>query len=342
MTTDLFAVTAGIEPTVVQSAIPPPCRREIARIDLVQIDDDEALLETPAWEPRGPARHFIPALSVLADVSVSFRFELSIDVAGLWSPWVASVPIGSASFPAVAAGVTGLRCDVDLFTTSAPARAVRVRVRLRADRIARLLSRPWLFTLSACDLEPGPSGSTPAGRVDLHGSGNVPVPALSQMDANDALARRICAPTCVAMVLRHWGHPVNVETLAAEVFQPAVDLYGVWPAAVAAAARRGIAGYLLRFPDWGAVRWCLDAGLPIVASVRYTKDELTGAAIAETGGHLIVVTGYDGEDVLVNDPAAPTRSNVARRYRRVELERVWLERTGVGQVFFDPAPSTQR
>jgi hypothetical protein len=71
-----------------------------------------------------------------------------------------------------------------------------------------------------------------------------------------------------------------------------------------------------------------------VASVRYGAGELTGAAAPETPGHLLVLTGWDGEDVLVNDPAAPTPASVGRRYRRDELERVWLERTGVGYVIF--------
>ena len=164
------------------------------------------------------------------------------------------------------------------------------------------------------------------------------VPALSQMEADPALASRICSPTSVAMVLGYLGVGVTPERLAADVFHPALDIYGVWPAAVSAAARRGVLGYLLRFPDWTAAAWCLDHGLPIIASVRYEADELTGAAIAATTGHLVVLTGYDGDDVLVNDPAAATADTVPRRYRRRELERVWLERAGVGYVFFK-APS---
>jgi hypothetical protein len=136
------------------------------------------------------------------------------------------------------------------------------------------------------------------------------------------------------MVLALHGKSVAVSDLAAEMFHAPLDLYGVWPSAIQAAARRDIAGYLLRFPDWTAAAWCLARGLPIVASVRYAAGELTNAAIPATMGHLLVITGLDGADVLVNDPAAASRTDVRRRYRRDELTRVWLERAGVGYVFF--------
>ena len=77
-------------------------------------------------------------------------------------------------------------------------------------------------------------------------------------------------------------------------------------------------------------------GLPIVASVRFGPGELTNAPLADTTGHLVVITGLDGDEVLVNDPAAPTVDSVARRYRRHEFARVWLDRSGVGYIFFAP------
>ena len=92
----------------------------------------------------------------------------------------------------------------------------------------------------------------------------------------------------------------------------------------------------MRFPDWLAAKWCLERGLPIIASVRYAAGELTDAAIRETAGHLVVITGCRGRDVFVNDPAAPTAAAVPRRYRRDEFTRVWLERSGVGYVLFRP------
>jgi hypothetical protein len=157
------------------------------------------------------------------------------------------------------------------------------------------------------------------------------------MDAPDAIARRICSPTSVAMVLRYWGGVADPVSVAADVFDASLDRYGVWPAAIRAAARRGVLGYLLAFPDWASAAWCLERGMPVVASVQYAAGELAGAPMDATDGHLVVLTGCEGDEALVNDPAAPSAETVPRRYRVEALERVWLARAAVGYVFFRPA-----
>jgi hypothetical protein len=167
------------------------------------------------------------------------------------------------------------------------------------------------------------------------------VPARTQMTEAEDIRLRICSPTSVGMALEHLGCAVPTPVLAAAVFHAPTDRYGVWPAAIRAAATYGVPGYLLRFSDWESVSWCLGHGLPIVASIRYREGELSRATIPETTGHLIVITGLDGDEVLVNDPAAPTSAEVRRRYRRDELSRVWLERTGIGYVFMRLVPATR-
>lgn len=298
---------------------------------------DEALIESPAWRPRAGARHFVPALSVLTAAECSVRLELSVAAGARWSAWVATASIGADRFEPLPPSDGAVTCDIDVFTSTS-VDGVRLRVRVRARDLAAVLAAPWLATLSASDLDPSSAVAAPGAAVPAEAV-RIDVAARSQVEEAATLRHRICSPTSVAMVLERWGRAVAPGTLAAEMFHPQLDLYGVWPAAIRAAARHGVAGYLLRFPDWSAAAWCLTAGLPIVASVRYQRGELTGAAIAETAGHLLVLTGYDGEAVLVNDPAAATRAEVRRRYRREELERVWLGRTGVGYVFFDPAVS---
>jgi hypothetical protein len=292
-----------------------------------QVDDEEALVTAPEWSVRG-ATHFVPSFSAFTSAPSSVRFELSARIGGAWSPWVSTVSLGAALFETHQTEGP-LSVDVDTFRSTTPVEAVRLRLRLRVRDPAALLAAPWALTLSAADADVSPDPIT-----TVSPPVRLVVPALSQMEAEPSLAHRICSPTCVAMVLDYWRRRVAVTALAREMFHPATDLYGVWPAAILAAARRGIAGYLLRFPDWTAAAWCLTKGMPVIASVRYAAGELTGAAANATGGHLLVLTGYENGVALVNDPAAPTAATVPRRYAIDDLRRVWLERAAVGYVLF--------
>jgi len=326
VTTDLFLAAAGLDPLVLERAVPPACLRGIDPAPIAVRDGRDTLLMLPTWTPRQPVAHLLPSFAPLTEAPIAFRFELSVHTDGEWSAWAASTTIGVADFAPLPSAVAPLTCDVDVFRAAPAVHAVRLRVRVRAGETAR-----WLVGLSAADDAPAdlrPSAGPPT-RLD--------VPPLSQLEADATLGARICSPTSVAMVLGYWRCAVTPSALAAEVFHPELDIYGVWPSAIRAAASRGVAGYLLRFPDWVTARWCLERGIPIVASVRYAAGELTDAAVAATAGHLLVLVGVDGDTVLVNDPAAPTADSVARRYRADEFGCVWLARGGVGYVLFDPA-----
>jgi hypothetical protein len=329
--TDLFIATCGLEAAAVAAAVPPACRRPVAVAPRPVHADGDVLVELPAWRPRNGVRHLLPALSVLGEGEYSYRFEVSVSAAGAWTPWVGGAALGPAPFAPIPARAGALGSDIDVFTTSEPVAEVRLRVRLHAGDLPALATARWLVSLSAGDgAAPSPSPRLGSGHRSL------PVPPRSQMEEHEAVRHRICSPTSVAMVLEYLGARVETDALAAAMLHPGLDLYGVWPAAIRAAGRHGIAGYLLRFPDWATAAWCLEARLPIIASVRYGAGELTGAPIPETTGHLLVLRGYDGDRVLVNDPAAPARHSVARAYRLDEIERVWLGRSGVGYVLFRP------
>jgi hypothetical protein len=256
--------------------------------------------------------------------------------------------------PAPAGGsASTLTPDIDQYRVSPPARHVRLRVRIHGADLEAVTRAPTLLAISLSNDDasssaeiaaaPGDAPRPPVarepqglGEAPMVARAALPVHALSQMEAPEALRHRICSPTSVAMVLRYWERAATPLELAEEMYDRRRDLYGVWPAAIRAAARRGIHGYLLRFPSWAAAAWCLDHGLPIIASVRYAEGELRGAAIGSTRGHLLVLRGHQDETVLVNDPAAPTAAEVPRPYALADLRRVWLERSGVGYVLFDP------
>src|SRR5262245_19666470 len=326
---DLFLVASGWPGAAPAQIVPPPCAREVTTGPAFAVDGDDLVATFPEFRPRQPAHRLIPALSALGENPRGFRFELSAFAHGSWSPWVAGATIGDARFASLASSAETLVCQIDEFIANPPAERVRVVLRARPGDAGAAPTR-WCVSLSAWS-----PGSDEVPSVD---GACLSVPALSQMEEDPALRHRVCSPTCVAMVMAYYGAPVPVAELAREMLQPELDLYGVWPAAIRAASRRGIGGYLLRFPDWAAAAWCLERGMPVIASIRYGAGELSGAAIAETTGHLVVLTGCAGGEVFVNDPAAPRSAEVARRYRLDELRRIWLARSGVGYVLFAPTP----
>jgi peptidase C39-like protein len=328
--TDLFLADSSWPADSLTRVVPPSCDRGLVAAPAAVADGAHLRVTFPEWRPRVPAHRMVPALSALGESPLGFRFELSAFAAGAWSPWVAGATIGRARLPEVAARSETLVCEIDEFVANPPAERIRLVLRASGDAAGSPLVAPWCASLSAWS----PGSDAPF----VDGTSRLDVPALSQMEEDAAIRHRVCSPTCVAMVLAYHGHPVAVADLALEMFHPELDLYGVWPAAIRAASRRGVGGYLLRFPDWAAAAWCLERGMPVIASVRYGAGELTGAAVAETSGHLLVLTGHSGGDVFVNDPAAPRASEVTRRYRLDELRRVWLARSGVGYVLFGGTP----
>lgn len=332
--TDLFLFAYGLDSRALLDAVPPSCRMP-AGVSAFSAGENvstaaERLIEVPEWIPRSRAVHLVPSFCALTAAPLSFRFEMSVRLAGAWSSWVAAEAIGSSVFDPLPVRGVPLSADIDEFTTTSPVEAIRLRLRWRGAGAA--LACPWLIALSASDQLSSPS--TPSSEAP--GGARLSVPAISQMAVGGLIAPRICSPTSVAMVLGYWGRDVPALSLAADVFHASTDRYGVWPAAIAAAARHDVAGYLLRFPDWASAAWCLEHGMPVVASLRFAAGELRGAPLAQTSGHLVVLTGYDGDWVLVNDPAAAGDETVPRRYLRSEIERVWLQRAGMGYVLFPP------
>jgi hypothetical protein len=324
--TDLFAVAARLDTRTVIDAIPPSVCRDLEPASTPRRDGEDVVVELGPWTPRARSRHLLPSLALLSPRPPSVRFELSARRAGAWSPWIATMTLGDHAFAPLPVSADGLNADIDEVLATPPAEAIRLRARAGGAGADAMFEAPWLMTLSAW------SGDV-SGAASSTAAVSLAVPVRTQMTEPEAVRLRICSPVSVGMALESLGSSVPTSLLADEVFHAPTDRYGVWPAAVRAAGMHGHAGYLLRFPDWDAVAWCLGRGLPIVASVRYAPNELTGAAILETTGHLIVITGLDGDHVLVNDPAAPAAIEVARRYRRDELTRAWLGRAGVGYVF---------
>jgi hypothetical protein len=156
-----------------------------------------------------------------------------------------------------------------------------------------------------------------------------------------------CSPTSLSMVLAHhdalpkpssysWvpsGHPQPwVDHGARMTYDHAYGGTGNWSFNAAyAGSRLGSQGraYVTRLRSLRQAERFIARGVPLVASIAFGRDELDGAPISSTNGHLLVIVGFTRSgDVVVNDPAARRNKGVRRTYDRGQFEDAWLPASG--------------
>ena len=156
------------------------------------------------------------------------------------------------------------------------------------------------------------------------------VPPLSQtVRGHPESARTWCSPTALAMLLRYHGVAVDVATVAHGVLDAAYAGTGNWAFNAAYAGARGLRGVVAYLRGLDHVAAFVAAGLPVAISISWAGDELPGAPLAHSDGHLIVVRGFEPSFVLVNDPAQPA---VVTRYARAALEGVFAAHGAVAYL----------
>jgi hypothetical protein len=153
-----------------------------------------------------------------------------------------------------------------------------------------------------------------------------------------------CSPTSTSMVLGYYdalppassygwvpaGHVDPwVDGAARATYDASYRGTGNWPFNTAYAAPLAGHAHVTRLRSLREAERYVAAGIPLVASVSFGPGELANAPISSTNGHLLVIVGFtDSGDVIVNDPAATSRSGVRRTYDRGQFENVWIPRSG--------------
>ncbi|CAL9369202.1 hypothetical protein SUDANB58_00814 [Streptomyces sp. enrichment culture] len=180
-----------------------------------------------------------------------------------------------------------------------------------------------------------------------------------------------CSPTSSHMVIEYWGGRLTEEQLSwvdpsytdPQVCHAARYTYdhqyagcGNWPFNAAYAATfDGLRGVVTRLGSLTELETLIAAGIPVITSQSFLKEELTGAGYG-TAGHLMTVVGFTADgDVIANDPASPSNEEVRRVYKRREWENVWLRTKrynaagkvvpgtgGVCYLFFPAHPGPRR
>jgi hypothetical protein len=246
------------------------------------------------------------------------------------------------------------RVETETFHASAALDAYRLRVALvRGERGAPVLRALAAIASGAGDTDVRAGPPRGAAGVELA----VPPYAQSihagEYPEYDGGGASWCSPASTAMVIAYWGTGPDAEELAwveAAIADPSVDhaarhtfdyAYGGcgnWAFNTAYAARYGLNAFVTRLRSLAEAELFLEAGVPLVASIKAGPGELEGFRLPQgTTGHLVVIAGVTGDgDPVVNDPAADTNAEVRRVYDRGQFERAWLG--GSGGVVYVIAP----
>ena len=156
-----------------------------------------------------------------------------------------------------------------------------------------------------------------------------------------------CSPTSTSMVLAYWNTgptPADYAWVEESYADPWVDYAarhtydynyqgaGNWPFNTAYAGRYGLDGFVTRLRSLNEAEAFIAAGIPLVASAAFKKNEIPGAGYS-TNGHLLVIVGFTSTgDVVMNDPFAATNDDVRKVFGRAEFEAAWLN-TSRGVVY---------
>jgi Peptidase_C39 like family len=292
----------------------------------------------PTWEATTPGRSL---------VRVEVRGRAADGTTGTWdtvADWSrTNRPVPRTTYSGQADDLG--RVSVDTWYAAAAVASWQVRVTLMRPRGSSLaVSLERVGAVASVDASAPRPTSKPG-----PGVGTVlAVPTYSQMVHGGHYPQwggggeAWCSPTSTAMVLAYYGisptptgitaghaDPV-VDHTARMVFDHGYDGTGNWAFNTAYAATL-VAGdaYVTRLRDLREAEDHIAAGVPLIVSVAFGRNQLAGAPISASNGHLLVVVGFEADgDVVVNDPAGATNAEVRRVYDRAQFERIWIAASG--------------
>ncbi len=239
----------------------------------------------------------------------------------VWSPWVKLAFYSKKLNHSFDAQETdALTLHTDELHAKVPAQAYRFRLTLHGEMEVRYVTvcvTPAHAPAAAEEIAALPRGEK---IIKIHplSQMTLPVPAGEQ--------KRLCSPTSLCMGLQTLGVAADLVEVARGVYDNQAEIFGNWTLNTAYASRQEIFACVTRFHSLQEMADCMEKGCLIAATIAYQAGELTGAAVAQTPGHLVLIAGWKDGKICVADPAARTQQDVMRFYDGKEFARAWLVR----------------
>jgi len=143
-----------------------------------------------------------------------------------------------------------------------------------------------------------------------------------------------CSPAALSMLNAFHGHDIDVAATARSVFDFAYNGTGNWAFNTAFSGTLGLRAVVAYLRNLDHAAHFLARGIPLGLSYSWNGDELPGAPIEHSDGHLVALCGFnDNGDCLINDPAAP---GVAVVYPRAAIENIWQRNKGIAYIVAPP------
>ena len=257
-----------------------------------------------------PAREGVPSWNALAS-SGSIAFRLRCDGAPA-SAWYDYARWNADARTSLSPSGEGLRVETDVIRAEEPFDGID----LRGEGID--------FSLLAFATRVEPRPSLPYARDAFV----LDVPARTQFFVEGE--RGWCSPTSLAMLHAYHGIDQPTIDVVREVYDDAYRGTGNWAFNMAYTGRLGLHGVVAYLDGLDRAQRLIERNLPIALSYRWSGDELPGAPIDQSDGHLVVLCGFTSNgDCVVNDPAHPDLRAI---YPRAAVERIWQRGGGVSYV----------
>jgi len=229
--------------------------------------------------------------------------------------------------------------DDDYMLLKKTARYCQYRISLYTEKIK---ARPKVRLFSLCytnsrgDQKMYDKFSRPAKRLKKKDWAiSIPIPFRSQGWERKDISHSVCGPTSIAMLLEYHGINRPTREICMKSLDQDYGIFGIWPRNVQVAAMYGLTGWVQRFRTWGDVKEQIALGRPVVISVKFAEGVLSNAPISRSGGHILIIRGFDEDgNPRVNDPAGKKPQTGVITYKKNELAKAWLEEGGVGYVLF--------